>query len=93
MKRYEILDHLEAITDRNHAQFPGVNEANLFAREEMADFMLNEMVGMLEAMPPFTRDEILTIYYADDRTATILQVYDRKIQSLIATFSDEQPAN
>ena len=40
MKRYEIIDAIEEIRYINNKRFVGVNEAELWTREDIADFVL-----------------------------------------------------
>ena len=40
MKRYEIIDAIEEIQGNNSKRFVGVNEAELWTREGIADFVL-----------------------------------------------------
>lgn len=40
MKRYEIIDAIEEIQDNNSRRFVGMNESELWTREDIADFVL-----------------------------------------------------
>lgn len=46
MKNYEIIDKIEEIQDRNYDTYPGSNEAELHAREDIAAWIesLYEMI-------------------------------------------------
>lgn len=67
MKRFEILQKLEDIMEDNRAQFVGTNEAELFAREEMADFMLDQIVLMVNHFTGLSKYEVLMQYYSENR--------------------------
>ena len=43
MKRYEIIDAIEEIQDNNSKRFAGMNESELWTREDIADFVLKQL--------------------------------------------------
>ena len=78
MKRYEILDKIDEIVTKNHAQFIGTNEAELFAREEIADFIIDEIVDTVRLFTDLEREEILMIYYSGDVFKNIEKIKKQK---------------
>ncbi len=55
---------IDEIVTKNHALFIGTNEAELFAREEIADFIIDEIVDTVRLFTDLEREEILMIYYS-----------------------------
>ena len=86
LDKYEIMDVLEEIQDRNEANHMGNNEANLMVREEVSDYIIK----LLATRPQveITEEEIRSYLENEVMRCTIEEDAEDEIENYYFKYKD-----